>query len=59
MYQLICIVLSVLLSLIATSAQAETSKIIATGGATTIEGSAGGGIVPWAVINGYASSDEF
>jgi hypothetical protein len=34
------------------------SKIIATGGATSIEGSAGGGIVPWAVINGYASSDE-
>jgi hypothetical protein len=57
MYQLICIVLSVLLSLIATSAQADTSKIIATGGATTIEG--GGGIAPWAVINGYASSDEF
>lgn len=35
------------------------SKIIATGGATTIEGNAGGGIVPWAVINGYASSDEW
>lgn len=35
------------------------SKIIATGGASNIEGSAGGGIVPWAVINGYASSDEW
>ncbi|WP_290614524.1 DUF3034 family protein [Arsukibacterium sp. UBA3155] len=35
------------------------SKIIATGGVTTIEGNAGGGIVPWAVINGYASSDEW
>ena len=35
------------------------SKIIATGGATSIEGSAGGGIVPWAVINGYGSSDEW
>lgn len=35
------------------------SKIIATGGATSIEGSGGGGIVPWAVINGYASSDEY
>jgi hypothetical protein len=34
------------------------SKIIATGGASSIEGSAGGGIVPWAVINGYASSGE-
>ncbi|PKI11350.1 DUF3034 domain-containing protein, partial [Shewanella sp. 11B5] len=49
-----CIILAVLLSLISVCAQAETSKVIATGGATTIEGSAGGGIVPWAVINGYA-----
>tara|TARA_R110001592_G_scaffold55984_2_gene170941 strand:- start:791 stop:1621 length:831 start_codon:yes stop_codon:yes gene_type:complete len=54
-----CILLSVLLSLISASAHAETSKVIATGGATTIEGSAGGGIVPWAVINGYASSDQW
>lgn len=35
------------------------SKVIGTGGATTIEGSAGGGIVPWAVINGYASSGQW
>lgn len=35
------------------------SKIIATGGATSIEGAAGGGIVPWAVINGYASSEQW
>lgn len=54
-----CIILAVLLSLISVCAQAETSKVIATGGATTIEGSAGGGIVPWAVINGYASSDQW
>jgi hypothetical protein len=40
-------------------AHAETSKLIATGGATTIEGAAGGGIVPWAVINGYASSQQW
>ncbi|MCU8057567.1 DUF3034 family protein [Shewanella sp. SM34] len=38
---------------------AEGSRVIATGGGTTIEGSAGGGIVPWAVINGYGSSDEW
>ena len=36
-----------------------SSKIIATGGASNIEGSAGGGIVPWAVINGYGSSGEW
>lgn len=35
------------------------SKIIATGGATNIEGSAGGGIVPWALLNGYGSSGEW
>jgi len=35
------------------------SKVIATGGATTIEGNSGGGIVPWASINGYSSSDEW
>lgn len=38
---------------------AEGSRLIATGGASMIEGSAGGGIVPWAVINGYGSSDEW
>ncbi|MCS6161163.1 DUF3034 family protein [Shewanella baltica] len=38
---------------------AEGSRVVATGGGTTIEGSAGGGIVPWAVINGYGSSDEW
>lgn len=38
---------------------AEGSRVIATGGASMIEGSAGGGIVPWAVINGYGSSDEW
>ncbi|MGI2000651.1 DUF3034 family protein [Shewanella frigidimarina] len=59
MYQPMCIIFAVLLSLISVCAQAETSKVIATGGATTIEGSAGGGIVPWAVINGYASSDQW
>ncbi|MBU0911425.1 MAG: DUF3034 family protein [Gammaproteobacteria bacterium] len=35
------------------------SKVIATGGATNIEGNSGGGIVPWASINGYSSSDEW
>lgn len=41
------------------SSYAASSKIIATGGASEIEGSAGGGIVPWAVINGYGSSGEW
>jgi hypothetical protein len=43
----------------ASSVMADTSRVIATGGATAVEGSAGGGLVPWAVINGYNSSDEW
>lgn len=35
------------------------SRIWATGGVTTIEGSAGGGLVPWALMAGYASDDEW
>lgn len=47
------------IALVFSAAAMANSKIIATGGTTSIEGSAGGGIVPWAVINGYASSDEW
>ena len=35
------------------------SRLWATGGVTTIEGSAGGGLVPWAVLAGYASDEEW
>lgn len=34
------------------------SRLLATGGATTIEGVAGGGIVPMAVISGYGAQEE-
>jgi len=34
------------------------SRLLATGGASTIEGSAGGGIVPMAVISGYGAQEE-
>ena len=34
------------------------SRLLATGGATSVEGSAGGGIVPWAPLAGYAEADE-
>jgi hypothetical protein len=51
--------LFLLLSLAATPAVASSGRLLATGGASTIEGSAGGGIVPWAVIAGYATEDEW
>lgn len=34
------------------------SRLLATGGASTIEGAAGGGIVPMAVIAGYGAQEE-
>ncbi|MCK7595230.1 DUF3034 family protein [Lysobacter sp. CAU 1642] len=39
-------------------ARAEGSRQLATGGASQIEGSAGGGLVPWAVIAGYGAREE-
>lgn len=44
--------------LAAPAARAGDGRLLATGGATTIEGSAGGGIVPWAVLSGYGTRDE-
>lgn len=50
---------TVLLGLgLAAVAQAD-SKLLATAGATSFEGQAGGGIVPWAVISGYGDSGEW
>lgn len=34
------------------------NKLLLTGGVTELEGSAGGGIAPWAVIGGYGTEDE-
>lgn len=34
------------------------SRVIATGGVSPIEGGAGGGLSPWAIIGGYSSSEE-
>lgn len=35
------------------------SRLWGTGGVTTIEGSAGGGLVPWALLGSYASDEEW
>ena len=45
------------LSLLANVSHAQ-GRILATGGVTQIEGAAGGGIVPWALIAGYGTKDE-
>lgn len=41
------------------SAAAEQGRLIATGGASSIEGAAGGGITPWAVLAGYGEQGEW
>lgn len=38
---------------------AAQGKVLATPGVSQVEGSAGGGIVPWAQLAGYASEDEW
>ena len=42
----------------ATAAQAATGKLLLTGGVSTVEGAAGGGISPWALIGTQATEGE-
>jgi hypothetical protein len=50
----------VLLGLLASmpAARAETGKLLLTGGVTSVDGAAGGGISPWATIGTYAAEGE-
>ncbi|MEL0637187.1 DUF3034 family protein [Marinomonas sp. TI.3.20] len=42
----------------ATSVMADAGKLLATAGLSQIEGSGGGGLVPWATLAGYDTRDE-
>jgi len=46
------------LLLAAGQAQADTGKLLLTGGVSSITGAAGGGLTPWAVIGTNATEDE-
>ena len=46
-------------ALAAPPARADTDKLLLTGGVTTIDGAAGGGLVPWAVIGTNATEGQF
>ncbi len=48
-----------LLALALANAHADTGKLLLTGGVTSIDGAAGGGLTPWAVIGSNASSGGF
>lgn len=38
---------------------ADNGRLIATGGASSLEGAAGGGITPWAILTGYGEKNEW
>ncbi len=47
------------LTLAHAGAHAETDKLLLTGGVTSVDGAAGGGLTPWAVIGSNATEGEF
>lgn len=49
----------IFLSLTLLSAAYADSRLLATSGVTQLEGSAGGGLVPWALISGYGDEGEW
>jgi len=42
-----------------THAMPDMGKLLATGGVSSVEGAAGGGITPWALISGYGTRDSY
>lgn len=46
------------LGLACAAAQADTGKLLLTGGVSTVDGAAGGGLTPWAVIGSNATAGE-
>src|SRR5476651_1635928 len=55
----ISLLLSCALGFFVQVADAAEGRLIATGGASSIEGAAGGGITPWAVLAGYGEKGEW
>ncbi|KZZ39128.1 DUF3034 family protein [Oleiphilus sp. HI0086] len=53
-----CIALVILILFFTSSVNAAGSKLLGTSGVTSIEGSAGGGLIPWAPLGGDATRDE-
>ncbi|WP_334178812.1 DUF3034 family protein [Pseudoxanthomonas sp.] len=57
-HHLLAIACAAAAALCAAPASAGQGRLLATGGATQIEGAAGGGIVPWAVLSGYGTDEQ-
>jgi hypothetical protein len=52
------LLLAVFLSTLPALALATGGKLLLTGGVSQVEGAAGGGLTPWALIGGYGTEDE-
>ena len=50
---------SVLLACTFSAAMAQPGKLLLTGGVSSVDGAAGGGITPWAVIGGPATDEQW
>lgn len=50
---------ALLLGMFTAAALASEGRLLATGGASSLEGAAGGGITPWAVLAGYGEKGEW
>lgn len=57
-FRIVIAIFAMLAAAQATYAAEPGDRLIATGGVTQIEGAAGGGLVPWALINGYGTRDQ-
>lgn len=53
-----CLVTSLAAATGTSEGPATSNKLLLTGGVSQVEGSAGGGLTPWAVIGGYGTNDE-
>lgn len=51
--------LGLMLALLQATACADSGKLLLTGGVSSIDGAAGGGLTPWAVTGSYATSGQF
>lgn len=53
------ITITVATFLICATAQAQSGKLLLTGGVSSIDGAAGGGLTPWAVTGSYATEGQW
>lgn len=53
-----CLVTSLAAATGTSEGPTTSNKLLLTGGVSQVEGSAGGGLTPWAVIGGYGTNDE-